>query len=120
MLRGDVVLCRLPLPSTQLAQFKLRPAVVISKNANNRRLDDLIVAPCTSNTSRRKEPTQYVLEGAELASAGVVVPSAVRGEALMTIPKTMVLRVLGHLSTSALTAIDGCLKDALALLPVQG
>lgn len=117
MLRGDVVLCRLPMPSTQLMQSKLRPAVVISKNANNRRLDDLIVAPCTSNTSRHKEPTQYLIDGAELVSAGVVVPTVVRGEALMTVPKTMVLRVLGHLSTSAMTAIDGCLKDALALLP---
>jgi hypothetical protein len=29
--RGDVVLCRLPLPSTGLTQYKLRPAVVVSK-----------------------------------------------------------------------------------------
>lgn len=115
MLRGDVVLCQLPMPSTRLTQFKLRPAVVVSKNANNRRLDDLIVAPCTSNISRSQEPTQYLIEGAELASAGVVVPSAVRCEALMSIPKTMVLRIVGHLSIRAMTAVDACLKDALAL-----
>ncbi len=115
MLRGDVVLCQLPMPSTLLTQFKLRPAVVVSKNANNRRLDDLVVAPCTSNVSHGKEPTQYLIGGVELSNAGVVVPSAVRCEALMTIPKTMVLRVVGHLSTSALAAIDECLKDALAL-----
>jgi mRNA interferase MazF len=30
--RGDVVLCRVPMPSTGLAQFKIRPAVVISAN----------------------------------------------------------------------------------------
>ena len=50
MLRGDVILCQLPMPSTGLTQFKLRPAVIVSKNANNRRLDDVVVAPCTSNT----------------------------------------------------------------------
>ncbi len=58
MLRGDVALCRLPMPSTLLTQFKLRPAIIVSKDINNRRLDDLIVAPCTSNVSRSKEPTQ--------------------------------------------------------------
>ena len=115
MLRGDVVLCQLPMPSTLLTQFKLRPAVVVSKNINNRRLDDLIVAPCTSNISCGKEPTQYLIDGAELAGAGVVVPSMVRCEALMTIPKAMVLRVVGHLSTGVMTAVAACVKDALAL-----
>ena len=28
--RGDVVLAQVPMPSTQLTQFKLRPAVIIS------------------------------------------------------------------------------------------
>jgi len=35
--RGDVILCRLPLPSAGLTQFKLRPAVVVSKDDNNQR-----------------------------------------------------------------------------------
>ncbi|MGA9349584.1 MAG: type II toxin-antitoxin system PemK/MazF family toxin [Anaerolineae bacterium] len=35
--RGDVVLCRVPMPSTGLTQFKLRPAVVVSKDVNNQR-----------------------------------------------------------------------------------
>jgi mRNA interferase MazF len=115
MLRGDVVLCKLPMPSTLLTQFKLRPAVIVSKDINNRRLDDLIVAPCTSTTSRSQEPTQYLIDGVELARAGVVVPSVVRCEALMTRPKAMVLRVVGHLSPGAMTAITVCMKDALAL-----
>jgi hypothetical protein len=29
--RGDVILCQLPMPSTGLTQFKLCPAVVVSK-----------------------------------------------------------------------------------------
>jgi len=90
--RGDVILCRLPLPSTELTQFKLRPAVVVSKDTNNQRLDDVMVAPCTSNISRSQEPTQYLITGTEIAIAGVHVPSVVRCEALMTIPKTVILR----------------------------
>ncbi|MBI5650255.1 MAG: type II toxin-antitoxin system PemK/MazF family toxin [Chloroflexi bacterium] len=76
--RGDVILCQLPLPSTGLAQFKLRPAIVISKDANNQRLDDVIVAPCTSNISRSREQTQFLIQGAEIATAGIRVASVVR------------------------------------------
>ena len=72
--RGDVVLCRVPMPSTGFTQFKLRPAVVVSKDVNNQRLDDVIVAPCTSNISRSSEPTQYLIDGAEIIAAGIVFP----------------------------------------------
>ena len=113
--RGDVVLCRIPMPSTGLRQFKLRPAVVVSKDVNNQRLDDIIVAPCTSNISRSSEPTQYLVNGAEITTAGIRVPSAVRGEALMTIPKALIVRTLGCLSNAAVAAVNDCLRDALAL-----
>ena len=113
--RGDVVLCRAPMPSTGLRQFKLRPAVVVSKDVNNQRLDDVVVAPCTSNISRSSEPTQYLIDGAEVTTAGIRVPSAVRCEALMTIPKALIVRTLGRLSNAAVAAINDCLRDALAL-----
>ena len=113
--RSDVVLCRVPMSSTGLTQFELRPAVVVSKDLNNQRLDDIVVAPCTSNISRSSEPTQYLIDGAEITAAGIRVPSAVRCEALMTIPKMLIVRTLGHLSSAAVAAIDYCLRDALAL-----
>ena len=36
-------------------------------------------------------------------------------EALMTIPKALIVRTLGHLSDDAVAAINDCLRDALAL-----
>ena len=113
--RGDVILCRVPMPSTGLTQFKLRPAVVVSKDANNQRLDDILVAPCTSNISRSSEPTQYLIDGEEIAAAGIRIPSAVRCEALMTIPKVLILRTLGRLSNAAVASVNERLRDALAL-----
>lgn len=113
--RGDVILCQVPMPSTGLAQFKLRPAVVVSKDLNNRRLDDVIVAPCTSNISRSREPTQYLIEGAEINTAGIRVPSVVRSESLISLPKSLIMRVLGHLPDETMIAVNSCLRDALAL-----
>ena len=50
--KGDVVLCQVPMPSSQLQQFKLRPAVIVSANDINQILDDVMVVPCTSNRNR--------------------------------------------------------------------
>jgi mRNA interferase MazF len=113
--RGDVILCQVPLPSSGLTLFKLRPAVVVSKVMNNERLDDIIVAPCTSNVSRSHEPTPYLIDGAEIAIDGIRVASVVRCEALLTVPKSLMVRTLGHLSEDALTSIDKCLRNALAI-----
>jgi mRNA interferase MazF len=103
------------MPSTGLTQSKLRPAVVVSKDANNQHLDDVIVAPCTSNISHSSEPTQYLIDGEEIATAGIRIPSAVRCEALMTIPKVLIVRTLGRLSNAAVTSVNERLRDALAL-----
>ncbi len=113
--RGDVVLCRVPMPSTGLAHFKVRPAIVVSKDANNRRLTDVIVAPCTSNVARHAEPTQYLIDGPEIAAAGIRVPSVVKCESLLTMPKTLIVQSLGRLSDAGMKAVDNCLRDALNL-----
>ncbi|WP_202951276.1 type II toxin-antitoxin system PemK/MazF family toxin [Xenococcus sp. PCC 7305] len=59
------------MPSTQLKQFKIRPAVIISANGLNRVLDDVMVVPCTSNTNRTLSSTQYLIKGTEIISAGI-------------------------------------------------
>jgi mRNA interferase MazF len=113
--RGDVLLCRVPMPSTQLQQFKLRPAVVVSANNLNKTSDDLMVVPCTSNTNRRLTATQYLITGNEIAVAGIKVESIVRCESIFTLSQTMILRRLGTLTPSALSQLNNCLISSLDL-----
>ncbi len=40
--RGNIVLCKVPKPSEELREFKLRPGLIVSKDLNNKRLDDVI------------------------------------------------------------------------------
>jgi mRNA interferase MazF len=75
--RGNIVLCKVPMPSEKLREFKLRPGLIISKDLNNKRLDDVIIAICTSNISKHQELTQYLVEGDEVAQAGIKVASVV-------------------------------------------
>lgn len=113
--RGDVVLCQVPMPSTGLTQFKVRPAVIVSAAQLNQILDDLMVVPCTSNTNRYLTATQYLITGDEIAIAGIRVESVVRCESIFTLNKSMILRKLGSLSTEAMNQVNLCLMVALEL-----
>ena len=115
MTRGDVILCNIPMPSSQLREFKMRPAVIISKDANNIRLEDVTVAVCSSNISRKAETTQFLIEGKEIEAAGIRVPSVVKCETLITVNKSMVVKKLGRLSVRARKELDACLRNALDL-----
>lgn len=113
--RGDIVLCKVPMPSSELKEFKLRPGLIVSKDLNNKRLNDVMIAICTSNISRSQEPTQYLIEGNEIAQAGIKVPSVVKCESILTISKSMIIKILGTLSENGIHKINHCLKDALEL-----
>jgi mRNA interferase MazF len=113
--RGTIVLCRVPMPSDGFKTSKLRPALIVSKNLNNARLDDVIVAICTSNTSRALEPTQFLITGDEITLSKIKVASVVKCESLLTINKAMIVRPLGSLSNKGLQQVNLCLKDALSL-----
>ena len=115
MKRGTVVLCRVPMPSIELREFKLRPAVVVSNDKNNERLDDVMIAPCTSNIKRRREPTHIIIEGKEIETTGIVIPSVVRCESLLTISKSMIIKSLGKLSPKAMKDLSSCLMIALQI-----
>ncbi len=113
--RGDIVLCSIPMPSTQLQQFKIRPSVIISANRLNDILDDVMVVPCTSNTSRLLTATQYLIRGEEIALGGIRIESVVRCESIFTLNKSMIIRKLGSLTQEAINQVNFCLIAALEL-----
>jgi mRNA interferase MazF len=90
--RGDVVL--LIFAFTDQSGAKKRPAVVLSTDAYNRRRNDLIVAPITSNITTG-QPDDTILS--EWSKAGLVKPGLVKG-ILGTAEKHLIIRKLGILS----------------------
>lgn len=103
------------MPSRALKVFKLRPGLIVSNNLNNRRLGDIIIAICTSNISRSQESTQYLIQGDEIIQLGIKIASVIKCESLLTINKSMVIKILGKLSESGIQKVDRCLKNALEL-----
>jgi mRNA interferase MazF len=97
--RGDVVLVSYPLISTGLVARKLRPAVVVSNDVNNRRLPDVTLIPLTSKTQRPLETTHLFLSqhSPEGQQAGIRLDSVVKAETILTLPKALIHHRIGHM-----------------------
>jgi mRNA-degrading endonuclease toxin of MazEF toxin-antitoxin module len=114
--RGDVVLADLLFSDRSGA--KKRPALVVQCDRNNRRLHDVILAMITSVTDRAEsEPTQWLIDpaSAEGRQSGLLHPSAVKCEHLITLHRQFIGRVIGRLSPNTMKSVDACLKESLGL-----
>ena len=114
--RGDVVLASLPLVSDP-GQAKLRPAVIVQNDVGNRFSPNVILAAVTSQLPKRPYPTNLLIEAGSPAatSAGLDRSSAVQAEVIVTVPKTRLVRRIGHLLPSTMAELDQALRVSLHL-----
>ena len=108
--RGDIVL--VAFPYSDGTRGKVRPALVVQSDRNNRRLQDTVVAMIYGNTRLAgTEPTQFLID----QKSGVLGPSAIKCETLCLVAQSAILRTLGSLTPEQVTAVDACLRHALEL-----
>jgi len=113
--RGDVVLVKYPFSSG--VGSKMRPALVVQPDLNNRRLSNVILAPITTTIHRQNQPTQHLIDSssAEGKAAGLRHTSVVSCENLATVAQSLVRRRLGKLPAVSMQQVNECLKSALGL-----
>jgi len=114
--RGDVVL--VPVPDTSGSAGKVRPALIVSSDRNNQRLQDVIVAIITKTTKRVSvEPTQLLiaLGTPDGKQSGLLTDSAVKCERLHAILQSYVRRTVGSLPAATMQKVNDCLKSALEI-----
>jgi mRNA interferase MazF len=114
--RGDVVLVAFPFAAGETG--KVRPALVVQNDEDNRRLANTIVAMITGHTKRALEPTQLFLNLAtpDGALSGLQKSSVVNCAHLVTVEQKRIRRAVGRLPGPLMAQISGCLKAALALV----
>ena len=114
--RGDVVM--VDFPFGEGSGSKLRPAVVIQCDADNRRLGTIIVAMITKQTALvGREPRHILIDVSTEAgkASGLWLQSVVNCSQLATIRSDRVVRRLGHLSDSLMEQLSSSLRDGLGL-----
>jgi mRNA-degrading endonuclease toxin of MazEF toxin-antitoxin module len=117
--KGDVVLVSYPYTTDDgQTQTKRRPAVIISNDYNNSRLDDVLLVPLTSNTSRAtREPTQVVvpMNSPEGHAGGLRLDSVIDCTVIATIPKTLLVNKIGAFPQEIMEKVDQCLMIAMSI-----
>ena len=115
--RGEVVLVNYPFASG--TGTKIRPALVVQCDTNNRRLDNTLIVQITSRIRFAKsEPTQLLIEAASPAGkqAGLLNDSAVSCENIFTVKQDAIIRRIGSLLPDVMQQVDACLKASLGLV----
>ena len=115
--RGDVVILPFPFVTTSGTEQKARPALIISDHSIRRRFDDLILVGITSQRIDDIMETEFLIDeqSAYFKKSGLKKSSVVRGEYLMTIPKSLVSRKLGELQGDVMKLIDERIMKSLGL-----
>jgi mRNA interferase MazF len=115
MKRGDVVIVEIPYVEGRGG--KNRPALVVRNDPDNRRLTNTVVAMISGNIEHAGEATQLFIAPAspEGASSGLHGPSVVKCCNLFTVAQADIHRIIGRLSETMMTKLEGCLKVALDL-----
>ena len=115
MNRGQIVI--VDFPFTSGAQSKVRPALIIQNDRENRRLSKTIVTMITGNLHRIAEPTHLLIDPStpDAASCGLHGQSLVSCVNVYTIDQASVKHVIGSLSSAAMVRVDACLRHAFDL-----
>jgi mRNA interferase MazF len=115
MNRGDVVI--VPFPFQDRPGEKIRPAVVVQGDAENRRLANTILAMITGNLADAGQPTTVLVDPAtpDGSGCGLSGRSLVKCYNLATVRQRRVLHVIGHLSAAVMQQVNAALKVALEL-----
>jgi mRNA interferase MazF len=113
MKRGDVVVA--DFPYQDMPGSKVRPAVVVQNNADNRALANTILAMITGNLQDATRPTNVMIDPGtpEGAGSGLHGPSLLKCSNLATVNQQRVIQVIGHLSNLLMLKVNDCLKAAL-------
>jgi mRNA interferase MazF len=104
----DIVL--IPIPFTDLASQKKRPAIIISCDKYNEANEDIVVVALTSNIETRD--FTITLTSNDLENGNLKVTSMIRVDKIYTLNKSIVIKTFGRVKPDILIKI----RDAILTL----
>ncbi len=114
--KGDIVLVAFPSQTEGAIGIKRRPAVIVSGHRINITSDDVLLVPLTSNQARNySEATtvEIMMNSPEGREAGLRLDSIVDCSVIATMPKTLLVSIIGRFSPNLIKSVDECIKKCL-------
>jgi len=110
--RGDVVLVAFPF--TDLSTTKVRPALVVSTDSFHQSGVDAILVGITSQISKERTPTDFLLSLEDQQQAGLPKRSLVRLGKIVTLDRRLIRKKLGHIPDPTLIQLTRKLFQVLS------
>lgn len=106
MLQRDIVL--LNFPFSNLKQSKVRPAVILSNDKHNKKSDDIVVVPLTSNLQQ----TDYdmLITNKHLEKGNLIVDSKIKIDRIFSVDKKLVKMNIGKINKQTFSKIKTVLS----------
>lgn len=105
----DIVLLRFPF--SDLESSKVRPAIVLSNDKYNRRSEDFVAVPLTSNLKLRDYA--ILITNNELESGNLIVDSKVKVDRVFSVSQRLVRMKIGRIKAEVHEKITGLLFGLL-------
>ena len=99
--QGEVIL--VPLPFTDLKASKQRPALIISNDSYNSKVDDIVICGITSNI--KDEDFSVIISQKDMSEGDIFFLSRIKVDKLFTINKSIIKRKLGRINKSILEKV---------------
>jgi len=106
MLQRDIVL--LNFPFSNLKQSKVRPVVILSNDKHNKKSDDIVVVPLTSNLQQ----TDYdmLITNKHLEKGNLIVDSRIKIDRIFSVDKKLVKMNIGKINKQTFSKIKTVLS----------
>lgn len=101
----------LSFPFSDLKDSKVRPAIVLSNNSYNKKSEDIVVVPLTTNLRMEKYDT--LLTNQELEIGNLVTDSKIKVDGVFSVSKKLVRMNIGRVDKQVFGKIKKILFDLL-------
>lgn len=108
--QGSIVL--IPIPFTDLSSQKRRPVIVVSNDAYNRTMRDLVVVAMTSTADSGRY--SFMVTSSDLEEGRLNRPGTVRVDKIYTLSQALVVKVFGRVNAATLDRIRALLQELSA------
>lgn len=105
----EVVL--IPFPFSNLRDFKVRPALVVSNNDYNKKFDDFIGVAITSNLSERDHVVR--ITNKEMEDGRLLVDSNIKVDKLFTVDQSLIKIRIGRVKIETFNKIKKMLLEII-------
>ncbi len=105
--QGEIVI--VPFPFSDLSRVRQRPVLILSKEEDSKKTDDVITCGITSNLKNAAH--SVLIDNTDLESGKIPVKSRIKVDKLFTLEKSIIVKSVAKIKKEALEKVRAKFKN---------